>query len=112
MSGFFGGAETATIEILPEHKRKAKIRYPDRDSIIAIDPDIPEDRQRVFFQAQASRELYWQLDGIQPGEANRDYSWKPRPGRHRLDLLGRDSKSIDSVRFQVRGSASDVNDER
>ena len=86
--------------------------YPDRDSIIAIDPDIPETRQRVFFQAQASKGLYWQLDGVQLGEAIQNYPWKPTLGRHHLELLGAEGKSIDSVQFQVRGSSSAVVDER
>lgn len=94
-----------TITLLTESKRPSKIRYPDSGSIIAIDPDIPEKNQRVFFQAQASSTLFWQLDGQLLGAANQDYAWRPRLGTHQLKLLDQDGAPVDSVQFQVRGSA-------
>jgi penicillin-binding protein 1C len=101
---FISGTETARIEIIADAKRVPKISYPGSDSIIAIDPDIPGERQRVFFQAQAAQGLVWRLDGTVFAAANTDASWRPSIGDHRLELLGPDGNTFDSIRFQVRGS--------
>ena len=109
---FLKGTESSTIEMLADTKRISKIHYPDPGSIIALDPDIPEERQRIMFQAQGSKELYWHLDGTELGVANQDYAWRPIPGNHQLELKGKDGKAVDSVHFQVRGSSSAKNDEK
>lgn len=103
---FIQGTESDTITLLTESKRQPKIRYPDAGSIIAIDPDIPEQNQRVFFQALAGKDLFWQLDGQQLGAASQDYSWLPTIGKHQLALMDPDGKVVDAIQFQVRGSAS------
>jgi penicillin-binding protein 1C len=102
---FISGTEKTKIELLAETDRPSKIRYPGRDSIIAIDPDIPDERQRVFFQAQAGKGHVWRLDGAILSKANMDFAWSPQPGTHRLELLNAEGNAVDSIDFQVRGSA-------
>jgi penicillin-binding protein 1C len=101
---FIGGTETEKIEIVADAKRVPKIRYPGRDSIIAIDPDIPEDRQRVFFQAQAGKGLEWRLDGKVLAAADSNFAWQPTLGEHHLELLNQDGNAIDALIFHVRGA--------
>jgi penicillin-binding protein 1C len=96
---FLAGTQTATIA-LSHDVRPARIVYPGRDMIIAVDPDIPAGRQRVQFSMTAPRPgLQWQLDGdMAPTGA-----WAPVPGVHHLALLDTSGRELDRVRFQVRG---------
>jgi penicillin-binding protein 1C len=105
---FIAGTESVKIEAIMDAKRLPKIRYPGNGTIIALDPDIPADRQRLFFQAQAPNGLAWQLDGAPLGPATGDFSWQPLAGTHQLALIDAQNKAIDSVSFQVRGSALPV----
>jgi penicillin-binding protein 1C len=43
------------VEPVPGAQREPKILYPAADSLIALDPDIPEALQRVSFRAQAGQ---------------------------------------------------------
>ncbi len=101
---FLAGTERTKVELLAESKRTPKIRYPGNGSIIAIDPDIPDANQRIFFQAQSGNGLTWQLDEVKLGNADAEYSWRPSPGTHHLTIIDKQGKSIDSISFQVRGN--------
>ncbi len=82
-----------------------RIRYPASGTVIALDPDIPEDLQRIFFEADAgTSDVRWDLDGQTVGSAGSLVFWSPRPGRHRLSLLDDSDRVLDSVEFEVRGS--------
>jgi penicillin-binding protein 1C len=78
----------------------AGITSPRDGSLYALDPDIPPAAQRITFEGEPGS---WVLDGRRLGAAPK-WSWAPWPGRHRLDLLGRDGRVIQSVRFEVRGA--------
>jgi penicillin-binding protein 1C len=81
------------------------IQYPASGSIIALDPDIPESRQRVLFSAQErEKDHRWILDGKTLGSAAGRVVWKPKSGRHLLALVDRKGKVLDSVSFEVRGT--------
>ncbi|WP_317203068.1 penicillin-binding protein 1C [Janthinobacterium sp.] len=105
---FMRGTESAVIALVGAAQRAPRIVYPGEDSIIAIDPDIPEAIQRVFFQAQAGQGLRWTLDGEDIGAAGADFSWRPVPGRHALALVDAQQKVLASSSFQVRGNALPV----
>ncbi len=82
-----------------------KITYPAKGMIIAIDPDIPEDRQRVFFEADASGDLLrWRLNSTEIGRTSEIISWKPVPGTYTLSLLDEKGGVADAVNFVVKGS--------
>jgi penicillin-binding protein 1C len=101
---FMAGTETPLVALLPDAGRTPKILYPAPASIIAIDPDIPDAVQRVFFQAQAGQGLRWQLDGADLAHAGADYAWRPVAGPHQLALVDTNARVIAESRFQVRGS--------
>ncbi|MFM9437129.1 penicillin-binding protein 1C [Janthinobacterium sp. CG_23.3] len=101
---FIRGTESAVVALVGENHRPPKILYPGDSSIIAIDPDIPEAIQRVFFQAQAGQGLRWTLDGAELGPAGAALAWRPVPGEHKLALLDAQDKVVAASRFQVRGN--------
>jgi penicillin-binding protein 1C len=78
----------------------AGITSPRDGSLYALDPDIPPTAQRITFEGEPGT---WVLDGRRLGSSPR-WPWAPWPGRHRLNLLGRDGRVIQSVRFEVRGA--------
>jgi penicillin-binding protein 1C len=100
---FLKGTETARVALLPDAGRQPRIVYPADAAILAIDPDIPGDRQRVFFLAQGPRGLRWQLDGEPVGAAGAPFGWRPAAGRHELVLLDEAGRALDRVAFTVRG---------
>ena len=97
---------TAVTEVLEKTSASAaaSIVYPADGQIIALDPDIPTDSQRVQFEAQsAPAGSSWQLDG--GAVAGTDaVLWPPALGRHRLALLDALGNALDSIEFEVRGS--------
>jgi penicillin-binding protein 1C len=102
---FISGTESPVIAVLGDTVKPPTIVYPAEDSILAIDPDIPPALQRVFFQAQGSRDLRWVLDGKDMGAALDSISWRPVPGKHALALVDDAGKTVAQVAFQVRGNA-------
>lgn len=82
--------------------RLPRITYPPAGTLIAFDPDIPADHQKVFFQASGSGiEVTWLLDG-NPVGAGIMQAWTPRQGHHRLRLLDAHNQTLDEVTFTVR----------
>jgi penicillin-binding protein 1C len=99
---FLRGTETERIALNVGARRKPRILYPGRGMIIALDPDIPGDRQRVFFSMEpANASLFWQLDGRTFGGTT--YGWQPQRGEHTLRLVDASGEMLDQVRFIVRG---------
>lgn len=101
----------ATTAAKPAAWQIPRIAYPPAGTIIVVDPDIPEENQRVFFEAEnAGSELKWQLNGAQlpPGEEGR--RWAPRPGQYELSLTDLSGKIHDKISFEVRGNtpANDI----
>lgn len=86
----------------------ARIAYPTDGTIIALDPDIPPERQRISLRLSASAPSkgLWRLDGQRLGRASSQALWLPRPGRHRLVLEDGAGKELDAVSFDVRALRS------
>jgi penicillin-binding protein 1C len=81
------------------------IRYPASGTVIALDPDIPESRQRVLFSARERVEDHrWILNGKTLGPAAARVAWKPERGKYLLAVVDREGKVLDSVSFEVRGT--------
>ncbi|KNZ33394.1 MAG: hypothetical protein AD742_06875 [Methylibium sp. NZG] len=76
------------------------ITSPRDGSVFALDPDIPLAAQRIRFEGVAG---VWVLGGKRVGSGPR-LAWAPWPGRHTLELQGRDGKPLQRVRFEVRGA--------
>jgi penicillin-binding protein 1C len=82
----------------------ARIVAPVSGTVIAIDPEIPRDRQRVMFEADgADPGLRFVLDDVDLGQAIGPVLWAPRPGRHVLTLRDAHAAARDTVTFEVRG---------
>ncbi|MFO7542964.1 MAG: penicillin-binding protein 1C [Thiobacillus sp.] len=85
---------------------ETRIDYPGEGAILALDPDIPPSMQRVFFTASGRADAVWVLNDIRLGQVDGPRAWAPVAGKHTLKLLARgDGRELDSVRFQVRGTA-------
>lgn len=102
---FLKGTEPVSRVMASPTEPPPKIRYPVDGTILALDPDIPEDRQVVFFDAGDSVEGYdWDLDGKRIRGEGPAFPWHPESGNHILSLVGRDGRLLETVRFTVRGN--------
>ena len=79
-----------------------RIRAPAPGTIIALDPDIPPNRQRLTFAASGDGGR-WRLDG-KPLAQGAQVQWLPWPGRHVVQLTDARGRVLDELRFEVRGA--------
>lgn len=94
---------TEPVSLLHKKKKIQGILRPTNGTIIAIDPDIPEAQQRVFFQAKRQSVDYdWFLNGKRMAHAGQTYLWQPTKGVFLLKLVDRNSGYAEAVRFEVR----------
>lgn len=101
---FKGGTERTSIAIARGHE-EPRIAYPADGTIIALDPDIPEENQVIVFEAEAPDKLSrWVLNNEDIGPANDIVLWKPRNGKYVLSILNSEDKIVDSIEFKVRGT--------
>ena len=81
---------------------RSRITAPVSGTIIALDPDIPPNRQRVSFTAEGSN-LRWLMDG-KVFAKGASAQWRPWPGRHVVQLTDVRGELLDEVRLEVRGA--------
>jgi len=100
---FLAGTEMPVVRSAP-NTALARIAYPANGSVIALDPDIPPQRQRVPLRlsAAAGPDWRWRLDDKPLGKAGDKLSWLPQPGRHKLRLENGRGELMDETRFEVR----------
>ncbi|APW43681.1 transglycosylase domain-containing protein [Rhodoferax saidenbachensis] len=80
----------------------ARITAPTSGTIIALDPDIPPNRQRVLFEATGDK-LVWQMDGKTFAKGP-TAQWLPWPGRHVVRITNVRGDVLDEIRLEVRGA--------
>ena len=81
------------------------IRYPAPETIIALDPDIADEHQRVVFQASPVLPgMQWRIGDTILADAHVRAAWSPLPGRFTLFLENEDGQALSSVAFEVRGN--------
>ena len=80
----------------------ARITSPTNGTIIALDPDIPPNRQRVRFESEGAG-VRWQIDG-KPFAHGATAQWLPWPGRHAIQLVDARGQLLDEIRLEVRGA--------
>jgi penicillin-binding protein 1C len=80
----------------------ARITSPVSGTIIALDPDIPPNRQRVSIEAEGAN-LAWFIDG-KPFAKGATAKWLPWPGRHVVQLVDAKGVKLDEIRLEVRGA--------
>ncbi len=84
---------------------RPRILAPAPGTIVALDPDIPPDRQRLRFSAgdAAGTALRWRIDGKVLGRGAQ-WGWLPWPGRHQVELLDARGTVLDQLQIEVRGA--------
>jgi penicillin-binding protein 1C len=101
---FLQGTETQLIQLAESSSQTPHIISPANGLIIALDPDIPYQNQVALLTAKPeSADLAFVLDGKNMGKAKTQPLWRPKPGTHKLVLVGEGGKVWDSVTFLVRG---------
>lgn len=100
---FLAGTGMSVVR-LAESTALAHIAYPGQGTIIALDPDIPPERQRIALQLSGKPGAGWQwrLDGRPLGVVAQEVLWRPSPGNHRLVLADASGQELQVVGFEVR----------
>jgi penicillin-binding protein 1C len=100
---FLDGTAITVSRALPEGGEIIEISSPANGMIVAHDPDIPANHQRIPFAARGRTDgLAFVLDGQPLGAAKGPIFWRPTPGAHRLALQSADGVTVDQVLFTVR----------
>jgi penicillin-binding protein 1C len=103
MEWFVKGTEPAADVEPLRGQKTAKITYPVGGTIIALDPDIPDDRQAVFFETGEDMSgLRWVLNGRNVGGGTL-MMWHPSAGKYTLTLSNSEGQALDSISFEVKG---------
>jgi penicillin-binding protein 1C len=80
-----------------------RILAPQDGSILALDPDIPDGRERTLLEAEPrDAALSLLLDGRRVGAADAPVLWPLARGRHVLALADAAGAELDAVAFVVR----------
>jgi penicillin-binding protein 1C len=99
---FLSGTAVERVEVKAPEKTYPGIIYPGDGEIIAVDPDIPSELQRVRFEAVGmSSDAQWRLNGELLASG---VLWRPQPGKWLLTLHDSAGHQLDHVSFEVRGS--------
>ena len=81
-----------------------RIVYPPSGTVIAIDPDIPLELQKIFFISQTNQnDFRWVLNGVPMEMAGKTIPWTPKAGKYFLALADGEGKILDYIYFEVRG---------
>lgn len=100
---FIQGTEQRTSFGTGSVYESPRIVFPQPETLIRLDPEIPEGRQRVPFQFHPpAKGCQWVLDHRETGVFEPLFLWKPQPGRHLLSLIGPEKQVLDTVEFLVR----------
>jgi penicillin-binding protein 1C len=87
-----------------------RIVYPPSGTVIALDPDIPVELQKIFFIAQTSEnDFRWILNDAPMEAAGKTIPWTPKAGKYSLALADKEEKILDYIDFEVRGTEIDRN---
>ncbi len=100
---YLEGTQPVTTVKAQEAYLKPRIVYPRDDTLITMDPDIPDALQRVPLRFEPVRKrLRWVLNDEDTGIDNHIFLWKPRRGKHVLSIVDGEGKTVDSISFSVR----------
>ena len=101
-----GARKTARAEASAAATVRPRITAPAAGSIIALDPDIPPNNQRLSFTAEGA-DPRWRMDG-KPLGRGASVPWLPWPGRHSVQLVSERGEVLDEIRIEVRGAGIKV----
>jgi penicillin-binding protein 1C len=91
-----------TRNVAADEQGAPRITSPTSGTIIALDPDIPPNRQRLGFSAEG-RNLRWLMDGKEFARGS-NAQWLPWPGRHVVQITDARGAVLDEIRLEVRGA--------
>jgi penicillin-binding protein 1C len=98
-----GTVPTAPVEAAQDAARAPRILSPANGMVMALDPDIPVERQRLPWRATGDLQgLSWRLGDESLGAAADAVMWQPRRGSFRLQLVDAGGSVRDSAFFTVR----------
>ncbi|XGC81135.1 penicillin-binding protein 1C [Bdellovibrio bacteriovorus] len=86
----------------PQVYPRAKILYPQDGMILALDPGIPRENQKVplVVETAGKEKLFWKINGKKMS-ANSRQLWEPQKGRHVFELI-KDNQTLESVTVLVK----------
>lgn len=87
-------------------KPNAKIVMPTQGTILALDPDIPEQAQQVVLRAEqlgAQHTVQWRIND-KPLAKGDSATWRPWPGHHEIALTDDTGAKLDRIKIEVRGA--------
>lgn len=97
---------TRVEPVSPAPSSRSRIVSPARNTVIALDPDMPAENQRLLLRAShaspARGEPLWRIGSEVIAQGVQAY-WHPVPGRHRLVLQDTAGRVLDEIPVQVRG---------
>ncbi|MBF0297093.1 MAG: penicillin-binding protein 1C [Oligoflexia bacterium] len=81
-----------------------KITYPTDKMIVALDPDIPQEWQYLFFEAKdiSVEKNLWLLNGVVISKGDKKVKWQIRRGKYNLILATNNMQTIEEISFVVR----------
>lgn len=102
---FVAGTQQASFALGTEQgaPRTARILAPADGTIMALDPDIPPQSQRLALRSSGGKGLHWRIGGRELARGS-EAAWQPWPGRHVVQLVDGSGKVVDQVRVEVRGA--------
>lgn len=108
---FLPGTQMKIVQLPVENASNTRITSfistPTDGTILAWDPDIPQENQRLKMMAQQINhvlptQVYWVLNGVKIGSGNPFY-WPLKVGKFTLELFSQEGNKLDTIHFQVRG---------
>jgi penicillin-binding protein 1C len=103
---FLGRSPASPIVATSTLGEVARIDSPANGMIIALDPDIPVDRQRVSISIRGDTTgKTLRLNDEVLGAATPLQLWSPKPGTYYLTLQDDQGRSLDRIFFTVRGES-------
>ena len=103
---FLAGTQPGSraVAAVPQAARPA-IQSPANGMVIAIDPDIPADHQRVLVSVRGAQPgMSLRINDLSLGSAAAERLWEPRPGSYYVTLEDAAGRQLDRILFTVRGA--------
>ena len=101
VQGFTQSADSALVV-----KPNARIVMPAQGTILALDPDIPEQAQQLVLRAEqlgAQHTVHWRIND-KPLAKGDSATWRLWPGHHEITLTDDTGATLDRIKIEVRGA--------